>query len=109
MKVLVCGGRNFSDFKLLEQILDELDIDIIVHGDARGADRLSHNYALKNNIPVNKYPADWKRYGKSAGPVRNLQMLREEEPDLIVAFPGGRGTQHMVTAATSLGYKVKEI
>jgi len=99
MKVIVCGGRDFEDHKLLNSKLDELDerfeITCVVHGDALGADRMAAMWAYKNKIPVIAYPADWNRYGSSAGPVRNTLMLKEESPDMVIAFPGGAGTRHM--------------
>ena len=111
MIVLVCGGRTFHDRQLLFNILDNLEIKptLIVHGAANGADILSGDWAKKRNIPVKEYPAEWSKYGKSAGLVRNTSMLMKEKPDLVVAFPGGRGTAHMVLSARKNGTKVKEV
>lgn len=100
MKVLVCGGRDFTDYNTTEKVLNHLNkqrpITCIVSGHARGADTLGEQWASENDVPVSLYPADWKTHGKSAGPIRNLEMLRNESPDLVVAMPGGRGTNHMV-------------
>ena len=99
MKVIVCGGRDFEDHKLLNETLDEIhermDISCVVHGDARGADRMAAMWAHRKKIRVVPYPADWNTYGNSAGPIRNTQMLKEENPDMVIAFPGGTGTNHM--------------
>jgi len=54
-------------------------------------------------------PAEWDKFGRRAGPLRNEQMLREGKPDVVVAFPGGRGTAHMVRIAKEAGIDVLEI
>lgn len=99
MRIIVCGGRDFTDHVLMNETLDELHdrmgIDCVIHGDARGADRMAAFWANKNKVPVIPYPADWNTYGNSAGPIRNTLMLKEESPDMVVAFPGGAGTNHM--------------
>lgn len=113
MRVLVCGGRDFSDIALVVAALDALhrkrSIDIIITGGALGADRLGERWAEANGIMWVQYPAQWEVYGKSAGPRRNEQMLREGKPDGVVAFPGGAGTAHMVRIAKAAGVKVWEV
>lgn len=100
MKVLVCGGRNYTNYTRMKCVLNDLhrerEITMIIHGDARGADRMSGQWAAENQIPVKIYPAKWDEHGKSAGPIRNQQMLSEARPDHVVIFPGGRGTQDML-------------
>lgn len=113
MKVLVCGGRDYRDTKQFCSVMDALHqespISLIVHGDANGADTMAGCWAVKNGLQVSVYPANWNRYGRSAGPIRNRQMLDEEHPDLVVAFPGGKGTAHMVRIAKADGFKVIEV
>lgn len=109
MKVLVCGGRDFDNGALLSFTLNALGITCVVHGAARGADALAGAWAANHGVEVRAYPADWKAYGRAAGAIRNQQMLTEEEPDLVVAFPGGRGTAHMVRIAREQGFNVKEV
>src|SRR5262245_59385557 len=98
MRVLVTGGRSFSDQELLVAVLDRLDaargFTVLIHGDASGADHLAGEWAKSRSIEVLARPADWKKYGRAAGPIRNSQML-DEKPDLVVAFPGGKGTADM--------------
>lgn len=112
-KILVCGGRNFDDYQLLDAALCELDnsvrIGAIVHGGAAGADSLAGKWAKEHNIPVIVYKANWKKHGRSAGPRRNQQMLDEEEPYLVLAFPGGLGTAHMVSIAEKAGVRVVKV
>ena len=113
MKVLVCGGRDFNDGARLREVLDSFHenlgpITCLVHGAANGADSLAGTWAAMKGVLTKAYPADWKKNGRGAGPIRNRQMLDEEHPDIIIAFPGGRGTAHMVNLARSRGFKVLE-
>lgn len=112
MKVLVCGGRDFSDRSFLFAVLDRVHakrtIAMIVEGGARGADSLARAWAESRSVPVATVAADWERYGSRAGPVRNCKMLREQKPDFVVAFAGGRGTSHMVTISKQAGVPVLE-
>jgi len=109
MRVLVCGGRDYADYAKMESILDEYNIDLIIHGGARGADSLAGLYAYYKNIAVQKYEADWYSYGKKAGFIRNQRMLDEGKPELVIAFPGGAGTADMINRAQTQGFKVEII
>jgi hypothetical protein len=101
VRVLVCGGRDYFDQDRVDQLLDKIHdttpITELCQGGAAGADALGKRWAIKRGIPHVEYPANWKEHGKVAGPIRNNKMLREFKPDLVVAFPGGRGTGHMVS------------
>lgn len=112
-KVLVCGGRTFTDDDLvnntLTKLLETYDIECIIEGDAPGADRLAGTWARNHAIPNFKYPADWNKQGKAAGPLRNAKMLLDGRPNLVVAFPGGRGTADMVRKAKASGVEVIEV
>src|SRR5690349_25016691 len=114
MRVLVCGGReaenNSANRQLMLKVLDPIDIDIIIHGAAIGWDSLADSYAKKwRRCPVLAFPAKWDIYGKKAGFLRNKQMLEEGKPDLVVAFPGGRGTKIMVRLALEAGVPLIEV
>jgi hypothetical protein len=78
----------------------------VIHGGADGADRCADEWAIINWSTCDKYEADWSRYGPSAGPIRNSLMLSAGKPDLVLAFPGGRGTSDMTTKALRAGVKV---
>lgn len=104
VRVLVCGGRDYRDWETLCEELSLLhadhDITTIIHGGARGADDMAGQFARASiGIEEVVYPANWKDHGKSAGPIRNQLMLDEGKPDMVVAFPGGRGTADMVRRA----------
>jgi hypothetical protein len=110
MKVLVCGGRDFNNKELLWQFLDRFHgISVIVHGASRGADRLAGEWAVFHSIPAQVFPAEWDRYGKSAGPIRNQQMIDRANPDTVIAFPGGRGTADMISRAKKAKIRVIEV
>jgi aspartokinase-like uncharacterized kinase len=112
-RVLVCGGRDYSDivrvFSVLDKLHREAEIDCIIEGGAKGADRLALEWAGQSSVPVETYEADWENQGSFAGPARNKRMLDEGKPDLVIAFPGGRGTADMVRKARRAGVEVVEI
>ena len=120
MRVLVCGGRDFNDLGAVWSQLDTLHnlprhlggtgpITRIIQGGAGGADRLASQWASSNAVRQLEYPADWGKHGKAAGPIRNQQMIDEGKPDLVVAFPGGRGTADMMARARAANIVVVEI
>lgn len=110
MKVLVCGGRDFNDKRALFNALDGLrirgEISQIITGGARGADELAEEWSRSRQVRRTVYPAKWNLLGKRAGLARNLEMLDKEGPDLVVAFPGGRGTAHMISISKERGFEV---
>jgi len=109
MRVLVCGGRNYTNYKSLSAALNGLHIDVLIHGAAAGADSLADRWARMNGVQREAYPADWDTHGKAAGPIRNKQMLVEGKPDFVVAFPGGTGTANMVKQAEAAGIRVLRV
>ena len=116
-RVIVCGGREFNDrelcFSKLDQILPEYENPEIVSGHAKGADLLGEKYAKLHSLPLKVFPAEWKKYGRGAGPVRNRQMLQYalEEKPLIIAFWNGvsPGTKDMVRQAEDAGAEVRVV
>jgi hypothetical protein len=106
VKVLVTGGRDFTDEAFINSILNRLNrlwgITCLVHGRARGVDYLCGQWAGLNNIKVKEYgvtKADYERFGARAPIIRNSTMLDNECPDIVVAFPGGNGTKDMTEKA----------
>lgn len=101
---LVCGGRSYSNADIVNETLDRLCIErgnpeIVIQGGAVGADFLAQHWANHRRILSKSYPADWVTYKNAAGPIRNSQMLKDGKPDLVIAFPGGKGTADMVRKA----------
>jgi hypothetical protein len=113
LKILVCGGRAFDDAAFIHAELDRLHaahpFDAVIEGDARGVDRIAGEWARDRGIALVVYPADWANEGRHAALIRNERMLREGRPDLVVAFPGGRGTWHTCSLAEGLGIAVVRI
>ena len=101
MRILVTGGRNYSDWIKLRRVLDEqvegFDPEevILIHGGATGADTLARQWATTRGIHAAEVNPLWDKFGASAGPIRNRAMLMLR-PDVAVAFPGGPGTASMV-------------
>jgi hypothetical protein len=112
MKIIVCGGRAYAGKQRLYAVLDALHkerpITLVIEGGASGADALGGHWADARGIPCEVYRAEWKLHGKAAGFIRNRRMLAEGKPDLVVAFPGGNGTAHMVGLAREAGVEVIE-
>lgn len=122
-RVLVFGGRKFSNRRWLYRVLDAAHarrkITCIIEGEASGADRMAREWAEDRNVPFDPYPALWhdierpgavvrtNRYGKKydllAGPVRNTKMLREGRPNAAIGFPGGSGTADMAKQCLEYG------
>lgn len=107
MKALVCGGRNYGDREAVFAALDRLAPTSIIHGGATGADSLADEWASTTGTPCTTYYANWQVHGRAAGPIRNAEMLAEM-PDVVVAFPGGKGTADMVRQARAKGVRVIE-
>jgi YspA, cpYpsA-related SLOG family len=115
MKVLVSGGRKYADRQCVYDTLDwfaqEYGIDLLIHGDATGADRMAKDWAHSHRIETKDCPADWEnikhpqakiktrydgsKYDVTAGFRRNSQMLHMG-PDAAIVFPGSNGTQDML-------------
>lgn len=108
MKVLVCGGRDFDNQMLVDMLLTPLPITVLIHGAARGADSCAADWGKRNpEVEVRAFPADWKSHGRSAGPIRNREMIKEN-PDLVIAFKGGKGTADMMRVAEKAGIPVHD-
>jgi hypothetical protein len=112
-KVIIAGGRDFSDYQLLVEKCDKYlanktNIEI-VSGTAKGADSLGERYAKERGYSVKTFPADWAAFGKRAGYLRNEQMANYA--NALIAFWDGesRGTKHMIDIATEKGLLVKVV
>ena len=118
-RVIVAGGVHFNNYDTLKNTLDEyfknsLKEEIeIVSGHAKGADSLGERYAEENGITCTVFPADWKKYGRAAGPIRNKLMLEyamEQEASLIAFWNGeSEGTKNMISIAEKAEIEVKII
>ena len=107
IKVIIAGTRDFNDYDFLKKNVDYFLQGInpnneeieIVSGNARGADKLGERYAKEHNLPVKLFPANWDKYGKRAGYLRNQEMANYA--DVLIAFwdEKSKGTKHMIDIA----------
>lgn len=116
VRILVTGGRDFRDFKLLTEGADRLLSKLpdakpyFYFGDAKGADSLIWQYVLRNKLNYERFVANWKMYGKAAGMIRNKEMLDSvvglEGLKYCLAFWDGKskGTHNMITLCSSAGF-----
>jgi hypothetical protein len=112
MKVMVCGGRDFDNYDRLANILSDIkgehpNIELI-SGGAKGADNLAEQYAQLNNVPIKVIKADWGTHGKSAGIIRNRELL-DLKPNLVIAFWDwvSKGTKDSIEEAKRRGIEVR--
>lgn len=113
MRVLVCGGRDYTNKQLiyatLDQIRDQIGLLVTGNDNKKGADGLAQRYCIKHGIPCAAFPAPWGKHRKAAGPIRNGWMLKYMKPHLVVAFPGGRGTSDLKSQAQELDIRIWQI
>lgn len=110
-RVLVCGGRDHADigrvFDVLSMYHAERHFSVLMQGGAQGADSEAAEWAARHpEVRCLTYKANWRKYGKRAGPIRNQRMLDEGKPHLVIAFSGGVGTADMVARARSVGIEI---
>jgi hypothetical protein len=111
MKIIIAGSRNFNDYNLLKSSCDNLLTQFtnieIVSGTARGADKLGERYAREKGYDIKEFPANWDKFGKRAGYIRNDEMA--QYADWLIAFWDGtsKGTKHMIDLANKRGIKVE--
>ena len=129
MRVLVCGGRDYADAARVSFVLDhyhaQRPFSVLIHGAARGADALAGVWATLRGVPILDFPAKWDdlealpclvkyrrdgvAYNALAGSNRNAQMIAEGKPEIVIAFPGGRGTRNMLMQARDCRIDTLEI
>ena len=117
VSVVIGGYRNFEKYEIFKSFVDsclvELDLkEITIHsGHCKGVDLMGEQYAKEKGLLLEVYPAEWKKYGKAAGPIRNKQMV--EKADIVIAFvcERAKGTKNLIAQAKKLDKKVfvKEI
>lgn len=112
MRVLVCGGRDYMDFDHVQEILNQwhmgANFSLLIAGGQTGADTLAETWAYINKVPTLIIKAEWQKFGKAAGNLRNTRMLVEGLPTIVIAFPGNVGTADMVKQAKAAHVAVKD-
>lgn len=104
MRVIVTGGRDYADREMvrlaLDYVLERVAPLAVIQGGASGADELARRWSWGlEDVSLITVPANWNKHGKAAGPIRNRTMLEQCDPDMVIAFPGGRGTANMIRIA----------
>jgi hypothetical protein len=114
MKVIIAGSRNFTDYQKLKKecdqfLQDQKNIEIVSGDHFKGADKLGIQYANEKGYNLIKFPAEWNKFGKAAGPIRNKEMAIFA--DVLIAFWDGksRGTQNMIRLANPKGLRIKVV
>lgn len=113
MKIAVTGGRDYRNrarvYAILDAAVERLGMSFLMQGVADGADYLAWQWADERSFRCGSFPAHWDTDGKKAGPIRNQRMIDEGKPDIVIAFPGGRGVADMINRAESAGIRVIRI
>ena len=113
-RIVVAGSRKYNNYNEAKKYIDFCISNIknehsliFVSGGCSGADMLGEKYAEENGYKIERHPADWKRYGRAAGPKRNKEMV--EVSDLVICFWDGesRGTKSMIFFANKLKKPLK--
>ena len=113
LNVIIAGSRNFDDYARLKRSCDDILKEVtpahritVLSGNARGADALGERYASERGYDVRRFPADWRRHGKAAGPMRNAEMAAEAQ--MLICFWDGnsKGTHHMIATARKRGLEI---
>lgn len=110
MKVIIAGSRSVTDYNIVKSAVEKSGwfdkITEIVSGCARGVDQLAIRFAKEHNIPVAKFPADWKKYNKSAGYIRNAEMAEYGDALIAIHRDNSRGTANMIKVMEKKGKPV---
>lgn len=112
-KVIVAGTRTFNDYELLKSKLDfylkdKTNIEI-VSGCANGADKLGERYAKERGYKIKHFPADWDRYGRKAGPIRNEQMVKYADACVVFWDGDSKGSKNLIDLAIKYGLQLKVV
>lgn len=110
VKAIVAGGRDFKPsqehLEWLSEVCQRLNVTHIISGGCRGADTLGERFARDNGFDLSVFYAEWDKYGKAAGPMRNRKMA--EHADVCILFPGGAGTRSMLKCAKECNLHIEE-
>lgn len=115
-RVIIAGSRSFSDYVTLQAACDNIlsqkrmtHTIVIISGTARGADTLGEQYAHERGYTIERFPADWQQYGKTAGLVRNRQMADNADALIVFWDSQSKGTKNMIMEAKKKGIAVRVI
>ena len=107
MKLAIIGSRTFNNYELMKtEVFPFINCDIILSGGAKGADNLAEKFAHQNNKKIVILKPQWHKFGKSAGLIRNIEIVKQS--DLIIAFWNGqsKGTKHSIDTAKKMKKRI---
>lgn len=107
MKVIIAGDRNIDNMDIVKSAIvkSRFHITEVVCGMCRGVDILGRQWAIENNIPVKEFPANWSKFGRAAGPIRNREMAEYADALIAILMPNSVGTKNMIQTAAKVGLK----
>jgi predicted Rossmann fold nucleotide-binding protein DprA/Smf involved in DNA uptake len=108
MKTIIAGSRTIEAYAAVEEAVKASGFEItqVISGCARGVDRLGEQWGYAHDVSIARFPADWKRYGKLAGPIRNKEMAAYADALIAVWDGKSTGTGHMIRTAKERGLHV---
>ena len=111
MRTIIAGSREIVDYELLVDLMEEAAAagifpTVVLSGTARGVDKLGERWAEENGVPLERYSADWEKFGKRAGPIRNSLMVSKAEALLVLWDGESRGTRNVMMLAERAFLKV---
>lgn len=109
MRTIIAGSRTITDYSFIQEAMEDIPWDIsgVVHGGARGVDRLGEQWGEENGQPTTLFKADWKQYDKAAGYIRNEEMAKNAEALIAFWDKKSKGTKHMIDIAIRYGLYIK--
>lgn len=110
MKTIIAGSRTITNQKLVDSVITaaqkHFQIQEVVSGTARGVDLCGETFATQNNIPIKRFPADWNKHGRAAGPIRNEQMAQYADALILIWDGKSRGAASMLRLARKYNLKI---
>ena len=108
MRVIIAGSRDIESYEAVCRAMENFGQQVteVVSGCARGIDKLGEQWARSRGIPVKRFPANWKQYGKAAGPIRNKEMAEYADALVAIPRPASKGTVDMIKQARARGLLV---
>jgi hypothetical protein len=109
LRTIIAGSRGITDYNILKKVMNKTDIkvSVILSGGAKGVDELGARFARENNIPLEVYKADWNKFGKRAGIIRNNEMAKNAGALIAVWDGTSQGTHNMISVARNKQLKVE--
>jgi len=108
MRTIVAGSRTINDYSIVKEAIENSGFDVskVISGSSEGVDKLAEQWATDNGVEIERHPADWDKWGRSAGPMRNKEMADCADACIIVWDKSSKGTKNMLMQAIKNGLKL---